>query len=111
MSKVLFSRREFLNKPGFHTVGNIMIEFEDVRESGSYEPFYSSFYISNCDKSSHFQLDTDTVEGVDNSIHKLTKIIEVCDAAREQLKLMRPQVDEWRKKKDKEKKAKKKDSN
>lgn len=106
MGKTIFSRREFLNKPGFHTVANIMVEFEDVREDNGYEPFYSSFYISNCDRSSHFELDVNSGEGVDNSIHKLTKIIEVCDAAREQLKLMRPDIVEWRKKKDEEKRKK-----
>lgn len=103
MSEIRFSRRAFLNKPGFHSVSNIMIEFEDVRRDNERYPFFGNMYISDCNRTCHFDLDVDTVEGVDNSVHKLSTIIEICEDAKKELVKIRGEIEKWAK--DKEKKA------
>lgn len=98
-----FYRREFLNKPGYHTVGNIMVEIEDMRDDMGYSPFFSSLYISNCDRTIRLILDTDSTEDVDNSMHKLSKIVGVCQEAIKNLVRIRPDVVEWEIKRDNKK--------
>lgn len=89
--------RQFLNTGMFHSVSAACFKIQnDFME----KHYYGNFYISDCARTVDLDLDLDTMEGLENSIHKLTVLKEVCEKGIEHLNKMKLHAHSKLKKKD-----------
>ena len=71
-----FGVSSLLNKPKFHSTAAIAIKI-----SLDYNFPSGHLYISDCTRTISLNLDFDSEEEMDNSLFKLNKIVDVCNAA------------------------------
>lgn len=81
-------KRAMLNKPGFESTACIVAEVENTyrmtrtfNNKWSAEPHYT-FKIADCDRAIAFELDFETDEGMENSLHKIDTMIAALTAFR-----------------------------
>ena len=89
MSKIkvpVLAENGMLNQPGFHSIAAFAYEFShyEWKTTNRYES--GSFYISDCDNRISLDLDVDSEESLNNSIHKLDTLIKGLQAAKRDLK-------------------------
>jgi hypothetical protein len=70
-----FYIREFLNKPGFHSVGYILCSVEQTDKEESL-PGYAQLMIGDCNRHISIDIDIATEEDRDNTLYKLDLLID-----------------------------------
>lgn len=84
--KKLWGNSRVLNKPGFHSVAAIAYRVSISKGYGSKKWWTSgSLQISDCTRVIELDLDSTTAPQLDNSLHKLDTIIEMCEQAKKDL--------------------------
>lgn len=78
MSKLLLDDRRFLNTKGYHSVGAICSVVKWDEKDYFFSPLEAEFSISDCNKVVTLSIETESEEDLNNSIYKLTQIMEVC---------------------------------
>lgn len=100
--KVVYHNRQFVNKPGFHGMGNIMthiIHHLDDKNEVTWTDI--EFNIADCSRQIRFVIDVDTKEERENSLYKVDKFLEVISDFKKALKkeVKRKEVEEKKKNK------------
>lgn len=88
--KQVFSKRAFLNKEGYHSNASIVTSIENASYGGGL--FYGSLKISDCSKQIELAVDLESIEMLDNTLYKLSKIIDVVSAYRDALEVLKPKI-------------------
>lgn len=96
MVKYVVNEQRFLNKPGFHSTAAIIVRVTDTGET--WGPSYL-LTLSDCSRTIHLELSSGNLEHTENSIHKLTQIIEVCQEMRKALRAEK-RAKRWEKRKE-----------
>lgn len=92
--KDLYSKREFLNKGVYHSTAAVCATLEHETDD-MYNPLYSHFSISNCDRAVNLDVDTSSLEDLENSVHKMTQIEETARGMKEALIKAKPILEQW----------------
>lgn len=90
-----FSSRCFLNKGVYHSLAAIscsVVLDEEEFKKGSYWSFEGDFHISNCDRSLSLEINLSNSEDLENSIHKIKQIEQVCGDFKKHLESLREKV-------------------
>jgi hypothetical protein len=99
----LYDDRRFLNKGRYHSIAAVGAKLEYNEEAMEdlneyFSPFTAEFSISNCDKTIILGIDTDSIEDIENSIHKMQQIQDVVIGLRAALTAAKPIVEKWQQK-------------
>lgn len=97
--ETLLTRREFLNTGAYHGLSSVGGLIQKVSYSNG-EEIYADFKMSDCRKTIELDLDAETIEDLENSIHKLTQIEKVAREMKELLQVLRPTVIEMQKRRE-----------
>jgi len=86
--KTIFSKREFLNLPGHHSMANIVVHIvkdreEDVEKGNRWIDIHLG--IADCTRSVTFAMDYYTKEQRDNAMYKVDTLINTLTEFREAL--------------------------
>jgi uncharacterized protein (DUF342 family) len=88
--KQVFSKRAFLNKEGYHSNASIVTSIENASYGEGL--FYGNLKISDCSKQIELAVDLESIEMLDNTLYKLSKIIDVVSAYRDALEVLKPKI-------------------
>ena len=90
MEKQLFSNRAFLNKEGNHSNASICTNIEKASYDG--DSFYGIYKLSDCSRTVEISIDISTLAGLDNTVYKLNKIIDITKQFKGAIKKLKPQI-------------------
>jgi hypothetical protein len=88
--KQVFSKRAFLNKEGYHSSASIVTYIENASYGEGL--FYGNLKISDCSKQIELAVDLESIEMLNNTLYKLSKIIDVVSAYRDALEVLKPKI-------------------
>jgi len=92
MGKNIYNKRSFLNKPGYHSNAVIVTDISDCRKDGFSDPFWGHYKITDCENIVNIAIDLGNVEELNNTLHKLDKIISVTQAYRDKIQELKPKL-------------------
>ena len=108
MDKRLFTGRAFLNKEGYHSNASLVATITDSEYGVG---FYSTYKLTDCNRSVELSIDLDDLDEYDNTIEKLDHILKITQDFKDKIISLKPalieQIEE-EKRKEEERKAKKK---
>ena len=86
-NKVIFSKREFLNLPGHHSMANIVADIKKYSGDEEKGERWIEIHvgIADCNRTISLAFDYDDKEGRDNSLHKVDTLINTLTEFREAL--------------------------
>lgn len=98
MGKTIFIKRSFLNKPGYHSNATLLCDITDNRDDDYSDPFWGHYKITDCDNKVNLAIDFASVEELNNTLHKLDKIISITQSFRDAAAELKPKIKEYIKK-------------
>lgn len=102
----VFEDRRFLNRNGYHSIASISAIVNKDTNKKAYSLYNCSLTISDCNRIIYLDIDSDDVMDINNSIYKLTNIIEVCQGMKDFLESKKEEVKQWCKAKEAEEELK-----
>ena len=86
-NKIIFSKREFLNLPGHHSMANIVTDIKKYNGDEEKGERWIDIHvgIADCNRSISLAFDYEDKEGRENSLHKVDTLINVLTEFREAL--------------------------
>jgi len=90
MNKDIFNKRSFINKTGFHSNAALITNIERAEYSDG--GFYSSYKLSDCNRTVEISIDLYNLKEYENTIYKLNKIIEITSSFKEAIINLKPEI-------------------
>src|SRR5690606_38205723 len=91
----VFEDRRFLNKNGYHSIASISATINRDNSKNAYTLYECGLSISDCNRIIYLDIDSDDGMDIDNSLYKLTNIIEVCQNMKDFLESKKEEVVQW----------------
>lgn len=92
--KYKYYKREFLNKPKYHTIAFILASIE--KSDGCYREYDCELSIGDCSRIINLDLDLCSNEDYKNSMYKLDKLINILSEFRDKFKESREEYLEYK---------------